>query len=436
MPKAIITVDLGWGDSGKGTIVDALARKNLSTLVVRYSGGSQCGHNVVTDEGVHHEFSQFNSATFAGAATLLSKHVLVNPLDMVMEAEVLTPKHKYNPLFDMWVDERALVTTPYHVAMNRIRETLRTNRHGSCGKGIRETVVYAEENPKSAIVVKDLRNYSVLKQKLNIMHLKLGFEAMALLGSREMDSRLQPMFDIFWQDLEALTRRLVLSGSQFRICNPDLINKLILSERVVIFEASQGVLLDQDYGFRPHITKSTCTTKNAHEVLDEAGFNGDRFELGIVRTYMNKHGAGPFPTEDKDLTDLLRDEHNEFNPWQQNFRVGYLDIPALRYAIEANGGIHGLAITHLDVLDKLESWKVALGYQREDLSTFQLEVNGTGRQWQESLTKELEQVKCNSVYVQGDKIPELISSALNAPIKILSSGPKTGDKKFIGELNV
>lgn len=436
MSKAIITVDLGWGDAGKGTIVDALVRKYRSGLVVRFSGGSQCGHNVVTDDGVHHEFAQFNSGTFAGAATLLSKHVLVNPLDMLLEAEVLIPKVNRNPdpLNEMYVDERSLVTTSYHVALNRIKESVRAKRHGSCGRGIRETVVYAENNPRSAIRIKDLRDYETLRSKLTIMQLKLWAEATMLAEGSQLD--FGQLFQILTDDVNVMAKRLNHAASWFKICTPETVNWMLNSESNLIFEASQGVLLDQDYGFRPHITKSSCTTVNAKEMLTEAGFDGEVFQLGITRTFMSKHGAGPFPTEDKDLTSLLQDKHNHFNPWQQNFRVGYLDIPALKYSVEANGGIDGLAITHLDVLDKKEIWKVCLGYQHDDLSTFALKVDGKGRQWQESLTRELQQVTCNSVYVKGERIPSLISSALNVPVEIISSGQKSCDKKFIGELDV
>lgn len=439
MNKAIITVDLAYGDSGKGTVVDALTRKYKAGLNVRFNGGAQCGHNVVTDEGIHHEFAQFGSGTFAGAKTFLSKHVLVNPLDMQLEAETLIPKTRRNPLFDMFVDERALVTTPYHVAMNRIRELIRTKRNGSCGRGIRETVVYSQNYPKSTIFVKDLTHYPTLLSKLSIMKIMLQHEAATLIyniDSLAFEALFQPLYDIFNQDVESLTRRMLLTSDWFTICSPERAQALINSEQVVIFEAAQGILLDQHYGFRPHITKSSCTDVNALDILNEIGFDGDVFRLGIARTYMTRHGAGPFPTEDKQLSETLKDTHNTYNDWQQSFRVGHLDIPAIRYAVECNNGIDGLAITHMDVVPPDGTWKAVIHYQRPDLSPYELRKHDGNRAIQEAVTRELMQIKPFGAYVNGSEVPGFMAGALGVPVKLISNGPAYKDKTFIGELDV
>lgn len=429
MSRAIITVDLAYGDSGKGTIVDALVRKYRSGLVIRFNGGSQCGHNVVTDDGTHHEFAQFGSGTFNGAKTLLSKHVLVNPLDMMLEAEALTKKTGHNPLPNMYVDDRTLVTTPYHVALNRIRELSRTQRHGSCGRGIRETVVYADRNPFSAIRVQDLQNLHTLKYKLSNMQLK------TLCDAQQYDVDYDEAFEVFQQDINSLARQLAEAGAMFNILTRHQTKKLILDEPNIIFEAAQGVLLDQHHGFRPHITKSTCTMENAQEVLQEVGFEGQVFELGICRTYMTKHGAGPFPTEDEELTKQRPDVHNHYNDWQQNFRVGYLDLAALKYAVEVNGKIDGLAVTHLDVTRPDGIAEVATSYQRNDASTFRLSKQDGSREQQEKLTREMFRVQCNNIYVKDERVPSLLASALNAPVVLTSHGPTSRDKRFYGELN-
>jgi adenylosuccinate synthase len=140
--KSIITVGLGFGDEGKGTVVDALVRRYNAKLVIRYNGGAQCAHNVITDDGRHHCFHQFGSGSLVpGCRTLLTKHVLVNPLVMFTEALQLEMIGVPNALKNMFIDERALVTTPYHRAMNRLREYSRNEQcHGSCGMGIGETM--------------------------------------------------------------------------------------------------------------------------------------------------------------------------------------------------------------------------------------------------------------------------------------------------------
>lgn len=433
MTRAIITVDLGWGDSGKGTIVDTLTRKFKAGLNVRYNGGSQCGHNVVTDEGMHHEFSQFGSGTFAGAKTLLSKHVLVNPLDMMLEAATLKNKLGTNPILQtMFVDNRALVTTPYHVALNRIREMARTKRNGSCGRGIRETVVYSETHPKSAVHVKDLTDYEELHAKLAIMSIVTHYQALEIAPNPTPEMR--PLFDLFKQDVRALTRRFQVASTQFNIVTPEQAAEMMFKEYNLVFEGAQGILLDQHHGFRPHITKSTCTNDNAIDILNEIGFNGDRFTLGIARTYMTKHGAGPFPTEDTELTTLLPDSHNFYNDWQQNFRVGFLDIVALKYAIECTNGIDGLAITHTDVSDQFETWKVAIQYQRPDLSTYLLRKTDGSRERQEALTREMKQVRCNSAYIAGKRVPHFMEAALGVPLILTSEGKMPKHKRFLNNL--
>ena len=141
--KAFLVAGLGFGDEGKGSIVDYLVRRENARTVVRFNGGAQAAHNVVTPEGAHHTFAQFGSGSFAGAETVLSKFVMVNPPALLKEAAALKGKG-VEP--QVYVDKAALVTTPFHVAVNRIKESRRgSGRHGSCGMGIFETFRFANE---------------------------------------------------------------------------------------------------------------------------------------------------------------------------------------------------------------------------------------------------------------------------------------------------
>ena len=117
MNKTFIVVGLGFGDEGKGSVVDSLVRKYNARLVVRFNGGSQCAHNVVTPDGRHHAFRQFGSGTFVpGVATLLSKYMLVDPMAAVVEASLLADIGVPDAFNRLYVDERAFVVTPYHKA--------------------------------------------------------------------------------------------------------------------------------------------------------------------------------------------------------------------------------------------------------------------------------------------------------------------------------
>ena len=117
-----IVTGLGYGDEGKGSTVDFLARRGDATLVVRHNGGPQAGHNVVTSDGKHHTFSQFGAGTLAGAETYLSEFMLINPGNMLREADHLVELGVSNPFDTMHVDLNARIVTPFHVALNRLRE--------------------------------------------------------------------------------------------------------------------------------------------------------------------------------------------------------------------------------------------------------------------------------------------------------------------------
>jgi adenylosuccinate synthase len=151
----VVVVDLGYGDAGKGTVVDWLcSRADAGPVhaVVRFNGGAQAAHNVVTSDGRHHTFAQFGSGSFIpGVRTHLSRFVLVDPLALAGEAAHLASLGVRDALDRVTVDRDALLATPYHRAANRARELARGDRrHGSCGMGIGETASYALDHPADA----------------------------------------------------------------------------------------------------------------------------------------------------------------------------------------------------------------------------------------------------------------------------------------------
>src|SRR5262245_29158031 len=125
MKRAVITVGLGFGDEGKGAAVDFLCRHLGADLVVRYCGGSQAAHNVVLPDGRRHVFAQFGSGTLAEVPTHLGRHVIISPTALEPEAAHLRELGVADPFALLTVDRRALVATPYHRAMNRLRELSR-----------------------------------------------------------------------------------------------------------------------------------------------------------------------------------------------------------------------------------------------------------------------------------------------------------------------
>ncbi|MET7769050.1 adenylosuccinate synthetase [Nocardia sp. NPDC005366] len=326
----VIVVDLGFGDAGKGATVDWLCAEpggSAVSAVVRFNGGAQAAHNVIA-EGRHHTFAQFGSGTFSEVPTLLSRHMLVEPIALAGEARQLAALGIVDPLRLLRIDGRALLTTPIHIAANRAREDARgSSRHGSCGRGIGETARYALEH--DAPLVADCLRPSVLFDKLRLLAAHYG----PLIAPSA--HRYEPI-----ADLVDMYREF---AAAVRVVGPDHLRGLAVRGRL-IFEGAQGVLLDEWRGFHPHTTWSTATPDNARALLAEVGATA--FTLGVTRTYPTRHGAGPFPTEDRALD--IAEAHNANGPYQGAFRRGHADPVLLRYAVAACGGIDGLAVTHLD----------------------------------------------------------------------------------------
>ncbi len=339
MVKVTLVAGLGFGDEGKGTTVDYLARREPASLVVRYNGGAQAAHNVVAG-GVHHTFSQLGSGTFAGAATLLSRHVLINPVALLAEAAHLRALGVARPLSRVFVEGEALVTTPFHVAANRLRESARSRRHGSCGMGIGETTQDAIEAPEQALRVADLARPGVARAKLHAVR------ARKLALTRDLRPTL-PATPAVGRELALIEdeRSVALCLERFaafrrgvHVVDVSLLGEALRGDAHVVFEGAQGVLLDQDYGFQPHTTWTDITFANARELLARAGFAGPVERLGVLRGYMTRHGAGPFVTGDPAMARLSAHDHNATGEWQGGLRSGALDLVAVAYAVEVLGG--------------------------------------------------------------------------------------------------
>ncbi len=364
--KAFIVVDLGYGDAGKGTMTDWLARTEQVHAVIRFNGGSQAAHNVVTPDGRHHTFSQFGAATFVpGVRTHLSQFMIVNPLAMVREAAVLAGKGVPDAFARTTIHARALVTTPFHVAANRLKEIGRgAARHGSCGGGISETAADALTLGESVVRVGDLRDRDALSRKLAFVqrHKRGQLDALIRTCAGEPQAQAEiavlesaDVIDAYCRQIEAFLAQADIVAGNGHL--KDLAGS-------VVFEGAQGVLLDEWHGFHPYTTWSTCTFANALEISRECGDAlGEIVRVGVTRGYATRHGAGPFVTEDADLTKKIPDRHNVMDDWQQGFRVGWFDAVATRYAIAACQGIDTLAVTCMDrLLEVGPEWQMCDAY--------------------------------------------------------------------------
>ena len=370
---AIIVVDLGYGDSGKGSVVDALAHRYAAHTVIRYNGGSQAAHTVVTPGGAVHTFAQWGSATFLPSVhTYLSHYMLVDPLALLSEEVHLRSVGVLDAFDRLFIDERALLVTPFARALNRIRESSRGDlRHGSCGMGIGETVEDASvtEHVLRAI---DLRDERTLHQKLLQQRERMKREGeRVLLGMTPPNDSADEWRLLAAENehaVENIIRGFSEVAAQATIVGSGWVKKLFQQEGVIIFEGGQGVLIDQNHGFHPYTTWGDTTTGNAHALLLANDFTGEVKTIGVLRAYATRHGPGPFIPEDQKLTELLPDTYNIWNEWQRGFRIGWFDAVASRYALRATGTVDALAITNLDRLSTLPDLQLVSAYKAPDAS--------------------------------------------------------------------
>ncbi|MCC6809803.1 MAG: adenylosuccinate synthetase [Deltaproteobacteria bacterium] len=336
----MIVCGLGFGDEGKGAIVDAVVRRSGARAVVRFNGGPQAGHNVVTDDGRWHCFAQLGAGSFAGAETWLASGMLVELEALTVEAEVFAAKAS---AARVTIDPECTLVTPMHKLVGQLREL--SAPRGSCGMGVGEAVQWRE------------RGVFVRAGDVSVAGLeRLRTQAFTLAEPLATTEEGRAVVAYFRErcDPRALFARYreVLAG----VCIAGVGGAIAAAPGPVVFEGAQGALLDRTRGFVPHVTPSRTTA-------DAANAPGP-FRLGVLRAYGHRHGAGPFPTEDVTLSAPLADIYNVENRWQGAFRLGWLDLVMLRYGLTLSP-VGALAVTGLDRLRGFSELRLCSAYVYE-----------------------------------------------------------------------
>jgi adenylosuccinate synthase len=452
--KAVVLVGLGFGDESKGAWTDYFARTEPVHTVVRFNGGAQAGHNVVTPDGRHHTFAQFGSGTLVpGVNTHLSRFMLVNPFRLLQEDDALKTLGVSDALRRTSIDRRALITTPFQVAANRLRELARGDaRHGSCGMGIGETMSDWLVLGAAALTAGDLADARVLTRKLAALRdLKIAqlADVLATLPDTEPVARERAiLFDP--SIIETCARVYQHLARSVRLVNEDHLGELLRLDGTVVFEGAQGVLLDEWRGFHPYTTWSTTTFENALTLLHEQAYDAEVVKIGLLRAYSTRHGAGPFVTEDSAVRASFSDAFNVQNDWQQSLRVGPFDAVAARYAVDVAGTPDLLAISHLDQLAQVTDPQMAVAYRcsLENTAVHDVAEVQTGQivrlrpaadphdlAHQERLTEVL--TACAPVYRAAPQSPDafaaLVEDMLNVPVGLVATGPSARDRQPRGD---
>jgi adenylosuccinate synthase len=313
MKKASIVVGLGYGDESKGSTTAFLCQQGSNPLVIRYCGGHQAGHTVIYN-GQRHVFSNFGSGTLQGVPTYWSEYCTFYPIGVLNEWQALK---EFSP--KLFVHPLAPVATPFDRMFNE--EQAAENGHGTCGVGFGATWERHEAFHK--IFVQDLFYPKVLEKKLQLMVKYYYTDYGRGQWSIVVTDFLKTCEQVCW---------LIDTKIDFGHYGH------------YVFEGAQGILLDKDFGFFPHVTRGNTTTKNAFEIYQKhlyekiPGLYRAPDVYYVTRTYQTRHGNGPLTNEAFGPPKLINNEQetNVQNQWQGPFRKSLLDADMLNYALQCD----------------------------------------------------------------------------------------------------
>src|SRR5580692_6032648 len=415
----VTVIGAQWGDEGKGKIIDWLS--NRAEMVVRFQGGNNAGHTIVVGDKTY-KLSLLPSGVVQAKHSIIGNGVVVDPWSLLEEiAKVGAAGLTVTPNI-LVLAENAVLVLPLHWELDTLREEAASQKLGTTKRGIGPA--YEDKVGRRAIRAIDLKDPATLAAKIErlLAHhnvLRKGFgapevDAAALLKSlNEIAPKIAPFLGSSWRELDAARK----AGKR------------------VLFEGAQAVLLDIDHGTYPFVTSSNTV---AGQAAAGAGVSPREIGtvLGIVKSYTTRVGEGPFPTELKDETgERLGARGHEFGTVTgRKRRCGWFDAVLVRQTV-ITGGVDGIALTKLDVLDGFEEIKVATHYELDGKVLDHLPaaaqaqarltpIYETLEGWQESTqgARSWAALPANAIkYVR--RVEELIG----APVALLSTSPDRDD---------
>jgi adenylosuccinate synthase len=360
---AVVVVGAQWGDEGKGKIVDIFTEH--ADMVVRYGGGPNAGHTLVVGNDKLVVRLIPSGILRPRTTCVLAQGMAIDPTSLVGELDELAKRGHLRGAGSLVVSDRAHAILPYHVLVDTLREQA-PGALGTTKRGVGpcyEDKVARRGVPLGAL--RDLARAEALVARA-LACWEPGVHALggALPTLRDVMDRLRPVAD----------RIVPLLGDTSK-----LVELAVREGRRVLFEGAQGTLLDIDHGTYPFVTSSHATAGGA---CTGTGVGPSRIDavVGLVKAYCTRVGEGPFPTElTDDIGERLRKRGDEFGSVTgRPRRTGWLDLPALRYAVRVNG-LDAIALTKLDVLTGLDVIQVCVGYRTPTGVTGDFPIEGTDR---------------------------------------------------------
>jgi adenylosuccinate synthase len=416
----VAVVGAQWGDEGKGKVVDWLSER--ADVVVRFQGGHNAGHTLVVDGKVY-KLSLLPSGVVRGKLSIIGNGVVVDPWALLAEiARIGEQGIKITPDL-LKLAENAALILPLHGLIDRAREEASGGaKIGTTGRGIGPA--YEDKVARRAIRVCDLADERVLQAKIDRL-LTHHNALLRGLGMAEVEG------DKLFEDLKAIAGQIL----PFADVVWHRLEELRRVGRRVLFEGAQGAMLDVDHGTYPFVTSSNTVAGQA-ACGSGVGPGQVGYVLGICKAYTTRVGAGPFPTE---LTDQIGrqigERGREFGTVTgRPRRCGWFDAVMVRQAMKV-GGINGIALTKLDVLDGIDELKICIGYRVGEeilnhlpaLATLQDRIQPiyeTISGWQESTQGARSWVQLPAAAI---KYVRRIEELIEAPVTMLSTSPERDD---------
>ncbi len=417
----VAVVGAQWGDEGKGKIVDWLASR--ADVVVRFQGGHNAGHTLVVGERVF-KLSLLPSGIVREATlSVIGNGVVVDPWALLEEIDRVRSQGVAISPENLLIAEGAVLILPVHPAIDRAREAARgAALIGTTGRGIGPA--YEDKVARRAIRVCDLADRPVLEAKLRdlLAHHNVYLGAY---GAELAD------FDATLAALDAIAPKvLAFAGVVW-----DRLDELRRNGSRILFEGAQGAMLDVDHGTYPFVTSSNTVAGQA-ATGSGMGPGAVGYVLGITKAYTTRVGSGPFPTEqDNEIGRRLGERGREFGTVTgRPRRCGWFDAVAVRQAIKT-GGIDGIALTKLDVLDGLPTLKIATGYRLDGETLRHLPASQSAQARVEPIYEEVEGWSESTrgarswadLPATAVKYVRRIEELIEAPVAMLSTSPERDD---------